>query len=115
MKRVVVCVGGSIAAYKACDLVSKLVQAGRVVDVAMTAMARRFVQPLSFQALTHRPVFTDESWADPSGSRGSMPHDHLRITAEASARMRDAHGDWDAQMRGVHAFMCEPESSRPPA
>jgi phosphopantothenoylcysteine decarboxylase/phosphopantothenate--cysteine ligase len=77
MKRVVVCVGGSIAAYKACDLVSKLVQAGRQVDVAMTSMACRFVQPLSFRALTHREPFTDDAWGE-----GAMPHDHLRLTEE---------------------------------
>ena len=58
-KRVTLGVTGSIAAYKAVGLASTLHQAGAVVDVAMTADAQRFVAPLSFQAITHRPVFAD--------------------------------------------------------
>ena len=61
-KRVTLGVTGSIAAYKAVGLASALHQAGAVVDVAMTPDAQRFVQPLSFQAITHRPVFAD-LWA----------------------------------------------------
>lgn len=79
--RIVVCVGGSIAAYKACDLVSKLVQRGHEVEVVMTASAQRFVRPLSFAALTHRGVFTDEAWwAD---AAGRSPADHLHATQGA--------------------------------
>lgn len=58
-KAIVLGVTGSIAAYKAADLASKLVQAGAEVDVVMTAAAIEFVSPLTFQSLTHRPVFTD--------------------------------------------------------
>jgi phosphopantothenoylcysteine decarboxylase / phosphopantothenate---cysteine ligase len=58
-KRVTLGVTGSIAAYKAVALASALHQAGAVVDVAMTQAAQRFVTPLSFQAITHRPVFAD--------------------------------------------------------
>src|SRR5438105_9858311 len=58
-KRVTLGVTGSIAAYKAVGLASALHQAGAVVDVAMTPEAQRFIQPLSFQAITHRPVFAD--------------------------------------------------------
>src|SRR2546423_1089617 len=61
-KRVTLGVTGSIAAYKAVALASTLHQAGAVVDVAMTPDAQRFVQPLSFQGITHRPVFAD-LWA----------------------------------------------------
>jgi phosphopantothenoylcysteine decarboxylase/phosphopantothenate--cysteine ligase len=61
-KRITLGVTGSIAAYKAVGLASALHQAGATVDVAMTADAQRFVQPLSFQAITHRPVFAD-LWA----------------------------------------------------
>src|SRR6185295_11363842 len=61
-KRVTLGVCGSIAAYKAVGLASALHQAGAIVDVAMTPEAQRFVQPLSFQAITHRPVFAD-LWA----------------------------------------------------
>jgi phosphopantothenoylcysteine decarboxylase/phosphopantothenate--cysteine ligase len=58
-KHVVVGVAGSIAAYKAVDLASKLVQQGAAVDVVMTAAATKFVGPISFQGITHRPVVTD--------------------------------------------------------
>ncbi|MGI9147018.1 MAG: bifunctional phosphopantothenoylcysteine decarboxylase/phosphopantothenate--cysteine ligase CoaBC [Chloroflexota bacterium] len=58
-KHVTLGVTGSIAAYKAVVLASALHQAGALVDVAMTPDAQRFVQPLSFQAITHRPVFAD--------------------------------------------------------
>ncbi|MBT9176698.1 MAG: Coenzyme A biosynthesis bifunctional protein CoaBC [Firmicutes bacterium] len=52
-------VTGSIAVYKAADLTSRLVKAGYIVDVVMTEAAQEFVQPLTFQALTHRPVVTE--------------------------------------------------------
>jgi len=57
-RAVVLGVCGGIAAYKACDLASKLRQAGVEVTVVMTAAAQRFVTPLTFQSLTHRPVIT---------------------------------------------------------
>lgn len=56
--RVVLGVGGGIAAYKACEVASRLVQDGHTVDVVMTEAARQFVAPLTFRALTHRPVST---------------------------------------------------------
>jgi phosphopantothenoylcysteine decarboxylase / phosphopantothenate---cysteine ligase len=52
-------VTGSIAAYKAVDLASKLTQAGAKVDVVMTKCATEFVTPLTFRSITHRPVATD--------------------------------------------------------
>lgn len=56
--RILVCVTGGIAAYKTAALVSRLVQAGAEVTVAMTEGATRFVGPLTFQALSGRPVYT---------------------------------------------------------
>ena len=58
-KRVVLGVTGSIACYKALDLASKLVQAGALVDTIMSYGATRFVTPLAFRSITHRPVVTD--------------------------------------------------------
>lgn len=58
-RSIVLGVTGGIAAYKAAALCSHLVQAGAVVDVILTDAAREFVAPLTFQALTHRPVITD--------------------------------------------------------
>lgn len=57
-RRIIVGVTGGIAAYKACTLVSRLAQAGAQVSVAMTPAATKFVTPLSFQALSGRPVYT---------------------------------------------------------
>lgn len=61
-KSVLLGVTGSISVYKAVDLASKLTQAGIEVDVVMTESATRFVAPLSFQSVTHRPVHSD-MWA----------------------------------------------------
>ncbi|MFC0524084.1 bifunctional phosphopantothenoylcysteine decarboxylase/phosphopantothenate--cysteine ligase CoaBC [Pontibacillus salicampi] len=58
-KKVVLGVSGGIAAYKACALTSKLVQAGANVTVIMTDSAQEFVTPLTFQALSRNPVYTD--------------------------------------------------------
>lgn len=58
-KRIVLGVTGSIAAYKAVALASALTQAGARVDVVMTPEATELVRPLSFQAITHRPVSVD--------------------------------------------------------
>ncbi|MBP39479.1 MAG: bifunctional phosphopantothenoylcysteine decarboxylase/phosphopantothenate--cysteine ligase CoaBC [Dehalococcoidia bacterium] len=57
-KTVILGVTGSIAAYKAADVASKLVQAGAIVDVVMTTAATEFVGASTFEALTHRPVTT---------------------------------------------------------
>ncbi|MCA1826402.1 MAG: bifunctional phosphopantothenoylcysteine decarboxylase/phosphopantothenate--cysteine ligase CoaBC [Myxococcales bacterium] len=57
--RVLLCVGGGIAAYKACELARLLVKAGSQVRCALTRAAQKFVTPLTFQALTGQPVLTD--------------------------------------------------------
>ena len=58
-REVIVGVCGGIAAYKVADVVSKLVQRGAGVTVVMTAEAQRFVTPLTFEALSGRPVRTN--------------------------------------------------------
>jgi phosphopantothenoylcysteine decarboxylase/phosphopantothenate--cysteine ligase len=57
-REIIVAVCGGIAAYKVADVVSKLVQQGAGVTVCMTDDAQRFVTPLTFQALSGRPVRT---------------------------------------------------------
>lgn len=59
-KNILLGVTGSIAAYKAADLASKLTQAGAMVDVILTPAATEFITPLTFQSVTGRPAFTDE-------------------------------------------------------
>ena len=73
----VVGVTGGIAAYKACDLVSKLTQAGAQVRVVMTDSAQQLVSPLTFATLSGRPVATD-MWAE----REEMAHISLADFAE---------------------------------
>ncbi|WP_163530471.1 bifunctional phosphopantothenoylcysteine decarboxylase/phosphopantothenate--cysteine ligase CoaBC [Halobacillus ihumii] len=58
-KKIVLGVSGGIAAYKAADLTSKLVQAGAEVKVIMTESALKFVGATTFQALSRQPVYTD--------------------------------------------------------
>ncbi|MEM1446949.1 MAG: flavoprotein [Planctomycetota bacterium] len=57
-RRVLVGVGGGIAAYKTATLVSRLVQAGADVRVIMTEAATRFITPLTLQSLSGHPVLT---------------------------------------------------------
>ncbi|MBQ4640168.1 MAG: bifunctional phosphopantothenoylcysteine decarboxylase/phosphopantothenate--cysteine ligase CoaBC [Clostridia bacterium] len=66
-KTVVLGVTGGIAAYKACELASRLRKAGAEAHVIMTKNACEFVAPLSFETLTNHPVVTDtfarpETW-----------------------------------------------------
>ena len=58
-KNVVLGITGSIAAYKAADIVRRLQDKGCDVTVVMTAGAEKFVTALTFEALTHRPVYRD--------------------------------------------------------
>lgn len=58
-RRILLCVSGGIAVYKAVALVSKLSQAGAAVKVIMTESARQFVQPLSFQVMSRNDVYFD--------------------------------------------------------
>ncbi len=74
-------VTGSIAAFKAADLASKLTRAGAQVDVILTAGAQRFVTPLTFSALTGREVHTD-MWATTTDPGGHVAHVRLGESAD---------------------------------
>ncbi len=64
-RRILLGVTGSIAAYKAADLASKLTQAGMQVDVILSAAARKFVTPLTFQSVTGRKAYTESDlWGE---------------------------------------------------
>ncbi|OIJ13220.1 bifunctional 4'-phosphopantothenoylcysteine decarboxylase/phosphopantothenoylcysteine synthetase [Anaerobacillus alkalilacustris] len=58
-KKVLLCLAGGVAVYKACALTSKLTQAGASVKVVMTEGATKFVTPLTFQALSRDNVYVD--------------------------------------------------------
>lgn len=70
-RRILLGVSGSIAAYKAADLASKLTQSGAEVDVILTQAALQFVRPLTFQSVTGRRAYTDE---DLWGREGHVQH-----------------------------------------
>lgn len=79
-KRIVLGVTGGVAAYKACELARLLGKAGATVDVVLTEAGARFVAPLSFQALTGRPVHT-ALWEGPE--QNGMAHIDLTRGADA--------------------------------
>ena len=58
-KRIVLGVSGGIAAYKACDLTSRLRKRGAQVRVVLTKHACEFVPPLTFETLSGNPAYTD--------------------------------------------------------
>src|SRR5436305_3703698 len=57
-RHVLLGVSGGIACYKSCTLARRLTEAGAGVDVVLTASAAEFVRPVTFEALTGRPVLT---------------------------------------------------------
>jgi len=95
--RILLGVTGGIAAYKSAELVRRLRDRGAEVQVVMTAGARQFITPLTFQALTGRPVRTD-LWDE--AAEAAMGHIELArwadrvLVAPASADFlaRLAHG-----------------------
>jgi len=99
-QKLLLCVGGGIAAYKSLELVRRLRDAGAQVQVAMTAGAQQFVTPLSFQALSGQPTRTT-LWD--SAAEQAMGHIELarwadRIvvapaTADLLARLANGHAD----------------------
>lgn len=96
-REVIVAVCGGIAAYKVADVVSKLVQAGAGVTVAMTREAQKFITPLTFEALSGRKVRTDTfELADSSDPQhiGLSERADLMVVAPATANIiaKIAHG-----------------------
>jgi len=77
-KRVLLGITGGIAAYKAAELTRLLIKGGFEVRVAMTEAATHFVTPVTFQALSGNPVFTDQ-W----DTRVSNNMAHIELTRSA--------------------------------
>ena len=105
-RHVLVGICGGIASYKAVELVSRLQQAGALVDVIMSERAEEFVRPLTFSTMSHRPVYTD-LW-EPSG-RAAETHIALGEEAEvfvvlpatANTLAKLAHGIADNMLTAV--------------
>ncbi|MBT3391547.1 MAG: bifunctional 4'-phosphopantothenoylcysteine decarboxylase/phosphopantothenoylcysteine synthetase, partial [Chloroflexi bacterium] len=79
-KNIILGVTGSIAAYKAADLASKLAQSGANVNVVLTDAATKFIAPLTFQSVTGQPAYTD---ADLWGADAHVLHIGLARKADA--------------------------------
>ena len=79
-KRIIVGISGGIAAYKAAELVRRLVQYQAEVRVVMTAAAQQFITPLTLQALSGKPVHT--ALLD-TGAEAAMGHIELARWADA--------------------------------
>src|ERR1044071_3003067 len=96
-KNIVLGVTGSIAAYKAADLTSRLVKEGASVHVVMTRDAQKFITPLAFKTLSRNPVVTDlydeeEGWK-PTHIKLADEADLLLIApATANVIAKLAHG-----------------------
>ena len=78
-KHILLGVTGSIAAYKAADLASKLAQAGAQVDVILTNAAEKFITPLTFQSVTGRRAYTEK---DLWGNEAHVLHVSFGKTAD---------------------------------
>ena len=77
-RKIVLAVTGSIAAYKACELLRLLVKKGAQCSVILTQAAQRFVTPLTFEALGAKTVFASD-WDQPG-----CPIPHIEATRDAS-------------------------------
>ncbi len=98
-KRILLIVGGGIAAYKCLDLIRRLRERGIAVRVVMTAAAQRFVTPLSAGAISGDRVFTDLFDLDDEREIG-----HIRLSREADlVVVAPATADLMAKMAGGHA------------
>ena len=106
MKHILLGISGSIAAYKAADLASRLTQAGHKVTAIMTRSALQFITPMTLQTLTRQPVVTDlfdekESWR-PTHIQLADSADLLLIApASANTIARLAHGMADDALTAI--------------
>ena len=98
-KRILLGVTGGIAAYKSADLVRRLRERGAEVQVVMTAAAREFIGPITFQALSGRPVRV-ELWD--SAAEAAMGHIELARWAE-SVLIAPASADFLARLAAGQA------------
>ncbi|HEV2751443.1 MAG TPA: bifunctional phosphopantothenoylcysteine decarboxylase/phosphopantothenate--cysteine ligase CoaBC [Gemmatimonadales bacterium] len=87
-RHVVLGVSGGIASYKSCTLARRLAENGATVDVVLTAAAAEFVRPVTFEALTGRPVLTSLWERDRALAHiGLAKHPDLVIVAPATANL----------------------------
>lgn len=68
-KNILICVGGGIAAYKVCEVISSLFQQGANIEVILTESATKFITPLTLSTLARKPAYTDQDFWQPIHSR----------------------------------------------
>lgn len=106
MKTIVLGVCGSIAAYKAADITSKLTQAGHSVYVVLTENATQFVGPMTFQTLSRNPVTSGvfdekESWRPTHIDLADRADLFLIAPATANCLAKLAHGIADDALTSI--------------
>ncbi|KIM08530.1 MAG: phosphopantothenoylcysteine decarboxylase [Sulfurovum sp. PC08-66] len=86
-KNVALGVTGSISVYKACEIARLFIKAGANVHVIMTPSAKKFISPLTFEALTRNPVLCDESesWASSHNHIDTAKKCDILLIAPATA------------------------------
>ena len=108
---IVLGVTGSIAAYKACELVRLIVKAGWGVSVVMTDAATKFVTPLTFQTLSRRPVALDpfalvDDWKPGHIALAELADVFLVAPCTANVMAKMAHGIADDELTAT-ALACQ--------
>ena len=79
-RRVLIGIGGGIAAYKVCEVISALAKTGVEVRAILTDSAQAFITPLTVATLSRHPAYTDEDFWQPT--RGRPLHIELGEWAE---------------------------------
>lgn len=69
MSRILIGIGGGIAAYKVCEIVSSLAKTGHEVRVILTESAQAFITPLTVATLSRNPAYTDQDFWQPVHGR----------------------------------------------
>src|ERR1039457_1104804 len=109
--KVLLAVGGGIAAYKSAELARLLMQQGHQVQVVMTVAAQEFVRPLTFAALTGRKVLTDLFAIESAIEHIAVAQEHeLLVIAPATADLmaKLAHGMADDFLTTVYLAFTGP-------
>ncbi|NHB14461.1 bifunctional phosphopantothenoylcysteine decarboxylase/phosphopantothenate--cysteine ligase CoaBC [Helicobacter pylori] len=82
-KRVLLLVSGSIAAYKSLELTRLLFKSGASIQVVMSESAKKFIKPLSFEALSHHKVLHDRNEKWYYNHQNKLHHNHIACAVDA--------------------------------
>lgn len=113
MGRILVGLGGGIAAYKVCELISRWVQDGHQVRVILTPMATRFITPLTVSTLSRQPAYRDGDFWQATGrplhiELGEWAEVILIAPLTADLLAKIAHGQADDLLTNTLLASCAP-------